>query len=176
MLRRPSQSVRKNLILSIPRCYFNWPSDKLGVDIICAQGGEGGGHTGDTPFSVLIPATVDLCKGRKSPLTGEDIIVVAAGGIADGRGLAASLSCVHFKLASASSQYITSYEDMVLRVSGSEHASSLALKPALPLNTKNWLSVLVTMIRSALSSIAADPWVFERHLMYSIGIYFFPAR
>ncbi|KAF5358039.1 hypothetical protein D9756_001723 [Leucocoprinus leucothites] len=64
----------------------------VGVDIICAQGGEGGGHTGDTPFSILIPAVVDICKGRKSPLTGEDIIVVAAGGIADGRGLAASLS------------------------------------------------------------------------------------
>ena len=64
----------------------------VGVDIICAQGGEGGGHTGDTPFSVLIPAVVDLCKGYKSPLTGEEVIVVAAGGIADGRGLAASLS------------------------------------------------------------------------------------
>jgi len=63
-----------------------------GVDIICAQGGEGGGHTGDTPFSILIPATVDLCRGKKSPLTGEDIIVVAAGGIADGRGLAAALA------------------------------------------------------------------------------------
>ncbi|TFK25078.1 2-nitropropane dioxygenase [Coprinopsis marcescibilis] len=63
-----------------------------GVDIICAQGGEGGGHTGDTPFSILIPAVVDLCKGKKSPLTGEEILVVAAGGIADGRGLAASLA------------------------------------------------------------------------------------
>ncbi|KAL0578423.1 hypothetical protein V5O48_003573 [Marasmius crinis-equi] len=63
-----------------------------GVDIICAQGGEGGGHTGDTPFSILIPATVDLVKGKKSPLTGEQVVVVAAGGIADGRGLAASLS------------------------------------------------------------------------------------
>lgn len=62
-----------------------------GVDIICAQGGEGGGHTGDTPFSILIPATVDLCKNAKSPLTGEPVIVVAAGGIADGRGLAAAL-------------------------------------------------------------------------------------
>ncbi|KAI0797851.1 2-nitropropane dioxygenase [Abortiporus biennis] len=62
------------------------------VDIICAQGGEGGGHTGDTPFSILIPACVDLCKNAKSPLTGEPVIVVAAGGIADGRGLAASLS------------------------------------------------------------------------------------
>ncbi|EAU88369.1 2-nitropropane dioxygenase [Coprinopsis cinerea okayama7 len=63
-----------------------------GVDIICAQGGEGGGHTGDTPFSILIPATVDLCRGQKSPLTGEDVVVVAAGGIADGRGLAAALA------------------------------------------------------------------------------------
>ncbi|KAK0448313.1 2-nitropropane dioxygenase [Desarmillaria tabescens] len=63
-----------------------------GVDIICAQGGEGGGHTGDTPFSILIPAVVDLCKDAKSPLTGEPVIVVAAGGIADGRGLAASLA------------------------------------------------------------------------------------
>ena len=63
-----------------------------GVDIICAQGGEGGGHTGETPFSVLIPAVVDLCKDARSPLTGEPVIVVAAGGIADGRGLAAALS------------------------------------------------------------------------------------
>ncbi|KAK0210368.1 2-nitropropane dioxygenase [Desarmillaria ectypa] len=62
-----------------------------GVDIICAQGGEGGGHTGETPFSILIPAVVDLCKDARSPLTGEPVIVVAAGGIADGRGLAASL-------------------------------------------------------------------------------------
>lgn len=64
----------------------------VGVDIICAQGGEGGGHTGDTPTSILIPACVDACKGRTSPLTGKPIYVVAAGGIYDGRGLAAALS------------------------------------------------------------------------------------
>ncbi|KAJ7273246.1 Nitronate monooxygenase-domain-containing protein [Mycena rebaudengoi] len=63
-----------------------------GVDIICAQGGEGGGHTGDTPFSILIPTVVDLCKNAKSPLTGENVVVVAAGAVADGRGLAASLA------------------------------------------------------------------------------------
>lgn len=66
--------------------------DPAGVDIICAQGGEGGGHTGDTPFSILIPACVDLCKNAKSPLTGEPVMVIAAGGIADGRGLAVALS------------------------------------------------------------------------------------
>ncbi|GAW05815.1 2-nitropropane dioxygenase [Lentinula edodes] len=65
---------------------------EAGVDIIGAQAGEGGGHTGDTPFSILIPAVVDLCKDAKSPLTGEPIVVVAAGGISDGRGLAASLA------------------------------------------------------------------------------------
>ncbi|KAF7311492.1 CBM20 domain-containing protein [Mycena kentingensis (nom. inval.)] len=63
-----------------------------GVDIICAQGGEGGGHTSDVPFSILIPTVVDLCKNAKSPLTGEPVVVVAAGGIADGRGLAAALA------------------------------------------------------------------------------------
>jgi len=62
-----------------------------GVDLICAQAGEGGGHTGDTPASILIPACVDACKGHKSPLTGQPIFVVGAGAVYDGRGLAANL-------------------------------------------------------------------------------------
>ncbi|KAJ3414434.1 hypothetical protein HDV05_006615 [Chytridiales sp. JEL 0842] len=64
---------------------------EAGVDIICAQGGEGGGHTGDVATSILIPKVVDLVKGHKSPLTGGPILVVAAGGIFDGRGLASAL-------------------------------------------------------------------------------------
>jgi len=63
----------------------------LGVDIICAQGGEGGGHTGSIPTSMLIPAVVDAVKGVMSPVTGEQVQVIAAGGIHDGRGLAMSL-------------------------------------------------------------------------------------
>jgi NAD(P)H-dependent flavin oxidoreductase YrpB (nitropropane dioxygenase family) len=63
----------------------------VGVDLICAQGGEGGGHTGSTPTSILIPAVVDACKGKISPLTGKPVAVIAAGGIFDGRGLAAAL-------------------------------------------------------------------------------------
>ncbi|KAJ7074244.1 2-nitropropane dioxygenase [Mycena amicta] len=51
-----------------------------GVDIICAQGGEAGGHTGDIPFSVLIPAIVDCCRDAKSPLTGEPVIVALSYG------------------------------------------------------------------------------------------------
>ncbi|KAG8878147.1 hypothetical protein FRB97_002741, partial [Tulasnella sp. 331] len=64
---------------------------KVGVDLICAQGGEGGGHTGDIPTSLLVPACVDAVKGHKSPLNGKPIYVLAAGGIFDGRGLASAL-------------------------------------------------------------------------------------
>lgn len=50
-----------------------------------------GGHTGEIPLSVLIPACADICKQYKSPLTGKPVQLVAAGGIYDGRGLASSL-------------------------------------------------------------------------------------
>ncbi|KAF3348402.1 hypothetical protein VdG2_03284 [Verticillium dahliae VDG2] len=64
----------------------------LGVDLICAQGGEGGGHTGDVANSVLIPAVVDVArKYRPKLLGGLPALVVAAGGIYDGRSLASSL-------------------------------------------------------------------------------------
>ncbi|KAI9678262.1 MAG: hypothetical protein M1817_006207 [Caeruleum heppii] len=62
-----------------------------GADMICAQGGEGGGHTGHVPTTVLIPTVVELCRGRKSPLTGQDVQVVAAGGLYNGQSLAAAL-------------------------------------------------------------------------------------
>ncbi|KAJ4516453.1 hypothetical protein HRR83_001787 [Exophiala dermatitidis] len=64
---------------------------QAGADIICAQGAEAGGHTGDTPTSVLIPACADLVKNYTSPLTGKPVQLVAAGGIYDGRGIAAML-------------------------------------------------------------------------------------
>jgi len=65
---------------------------EVGVDMVCAQGGEGGGHTGEVATSILVPMCVDACKGRKSPLTGGDILVVAGGGMYNGRSLAAALS------------------------------------------------------------------------------------
>jgi NAD(P)H-dependent flavin oxidoreductase YrpB (nitropropane dioxygenase family) len=63
-----------------------------GADIIVAQGGEGGGHTGDVATSILLPKCVDAVRGKKSPLTGEQVMVIGAGGIFDGRGLAAALA------------------------------------------------------------------------------------
>merc|ERR1712137_920304 len=65
---------------------------EAGVDIICAQGGEGGGHTGDIATSILLPKVVDACRGKTSPLTGGPILVVGAGGIFDGRGLAMAMA------------------------------------------------------------------------------------
>jgi enoyl-[acyl-carrier protein] reductase II len=53
-----------------------------GVDVIIAQGGEAGGYVGAVATLALIPQVVDAVR----PLP-----VVAAGGIADGRGLAAAL-------------------------------------------------------------------------------------
>jgi len=65
---------------------------EAGVDLICAQGGEGGGHTGDIATSILLPKVVDAVRGKTSPLTGGPVLVVGAGGIFDGRGLASALA------------------------------------------------------------------------------------
>lgn len=53
-----------------------------GADAVMVQGGEGGGHTGPVPTTLLLPTVLDAV----------DIPVVAAGGFFDGRGLAAALS------------------------------------------------------------------------------------
>jgi NAD(P)H-dependent flavin oxidoreductase YrpB (nitropropane dioxygenase family) len=41
---------------------------------------------------VLLPKVVDVCRGHLSPLSGEQVLTVAAGGIFDGRGLAMALA------------------------------------------------------------------------------------
>lgn len=53
-----------------------------GVDAVIAQGQEGGGHTGNVPTSVLVPQVTKAV----------DIPVLAAGGMTDGRSLAAALA------------------------------------------------------------------------------------
>ena len=57
-------------------------ASRAGVDFIVAQGSEGGGHTGYASTLALVPGVIDAV----------DQPVLAAGGIADGRGLAAALS------------------------------------------------------------------------------------
>mmetsp|Transcript_90952 Transcript_90952/g.283379 ORF Transcript_90952/g.283379 Transcript_90952/m.283379 type:complete len:345 (+) Transcript_90952:76-1110(+) len=63
---------------------------EAGADIICAQGTEAGGHTGEVATLPLIPQCADLCRGRMNYF-GVEVPVVAAGGIFDGRGLGAAL-------------------------------------------------------------------------------------
>lgn len=64
---------------------------EVGADLICAQGGEGGGHTGDIPTILLIPAVAEVLRGKISPFTGRQVALVAAGGMYNGQTLAAAL-------------------------------------------------------------------------------------
>ena len=56
--------------------------ERAGVDAVIAEGGESGGHVGDPTTMALVPQVVDAVK----------IPVVAAGGIADGRGMVAAFA------------------------------------------------------------------------------------
>ena len=53
-----------------------------GIDAVIATGGEGGGHVGAVPTSLLVPQVAAAV----------DIPVIAAGGFFDGRGLVAALA------------------------------------------------------------------------------------
>jgi nitronate monooxygenase len=59
---------------------------RAGADIVVAQGSEAGGHGAQRATLPLVPQIVD-----RVARSGSDALVVAAGGIADGRGLAAAL-------------------------------------------------------------------------------------
>lgn len=56
--------------------------ERMGADALVAEGMESGGHVGDVGTLPLVPQVIDAVK----------VPVIAAGGIADGRGLAAALA------------------------------------------------------------------------------------
>ena len=77
--------LKENDIIVIPSIGAVRHAEKVaawGVDAVMVQGGEGGGHTGAVPTSILLPSVVAAV----------DIPVIAAGGFHDGRGLAAALA------------------------------------------------------------------------------------
>ena len=56
--------------------------ERMGADAVIAEGGESGGHVGEMTTMPLVPMVVDAV----------DIPVIAAGGIADGRGMVAAFA------------------------------------------------------------------------------------
>ncbi|MDQ1696424.1 MAG: hypothetical protein QOJ03_1777 [Frankiaceae bacterium] len=85
----PKQELIKRLhdggVLVMPSVGAKRHAEKVaawGVDAVLVQGGEGGGHTGAVPTTLLLPQVVGTV----------DVPVVAAGGFFDGRGLVAALA------------------------------------------------------------------------------------
>ena len=87
--RSPRADLIKRLkdagVVCVPTCgnaRHAAKAEQLGADVIIVQGGEGGGHTGTVPTSLLVSSVVDRVS----------VPVVAAGGFHDGRGLVAALA------------------------------------------------------------------------------------
>src|ERR687897_1550520 len=87
---------------------------EAGCDILVAQGTRAGGHTGTVATMALVPQVVDA--------VGDRVPVVAAGGIVDGRGLAAALALgadgvwvgTRF-IATPEARSVVGYKDALLR-------------------------------------------------------------
>jgi NAD(P)H-dependent flavin oxidoreductase YrpB (nitropropane dioxygenase family) len=78
--------LKDNGVVVIPSIGARRHAEKVaawGVDAVLVQGGEGGGHTGAVPTTLLLPQVVDAVPG---------LPVIAAGGFFDGRGLVAALA------------------------------------------------------------------------------------
>lgn len=107
-----------------------------GADIIVAQGTEAGGHTGEVSTMVLVPEVVDAV----APLP-----VLAAGGIANGRHLAAALALgaagvwtgsVWLTTAEAETHPVVKQKFLAASSSDTVRSRSITGKPARMLRTK----------------------------------------
>lgn len=86
--------------------------ERCGADAVVAEGTEAGGHIGETTTMVLVPQIVDAVN----------IPVIAAGGIADGRGIAAAFMLgaqavqmgTHF-VVTTESQVHENYKDCIIK-------------------------------------------------------------
>ena len=80
---RQAHNVGSRVMLQVTTVAQAIRAVERGVDVIIAQGGESGGYCGEVSTMTLVPQVVDAV----SPIP-----VVAAGGIFDGRGIAAALT------------------------------------------------------------------------------------
>ena len=76
------KAIGTKIIPVVPSIALAKRVEKLGADAVIVEGTEAGGHVGELTTMVLVPQTVDVVK----------IPVIAAGGIADGRGMAAAFA------------------------------------------------------------------------------------
>jgi NAD(P)H-dependent flavin oxidoreductase YrpB (nitropropane dioxygenase family) len=82
---RVIRSLKDDGLIVVPSIGARRHAEKVaawGVDAVIAQGGEGGGHTGSVPTSILLPQVAAAV----------DVPVIGAGGFYDGRGLVAALA------------------------------------------------------------------------------------
>ena len=79
---RQAHDVGARVMLQVTTVAQAVKAAERGVDVIIAQGGESGGYCGEVSTMALVPQVVDAVA---------PIPVVAAGGIFDGRGIAAAL-------------------------------------------------------------------------------------
>ena len=81
-LARRARDVGSRIMIQITTVAQAVQAAERGADIIIAQGGEAGGYAGEVSTMALVPQVVDAVA---------PVPVVAAGGIFDGRGIAAAL-------------------------------------------------------------------------------------
>ena len=133
-----------------------------GADVIVAQGSEGGGHVGFSSTMALVPAVVDAVDPTP---------VVAAGGIADGRGIAAALMLgaqgallgTRF-LATPEAPVGDRFREAIVAASGSDAVASTFLDDVLEID---WPGAQVRALRNPLLERWTEPaaWRAEAHAL-----------
>jgi nitronate monooxygenase len=104
-----------------------------GVDVVAAQGTEAGGHTGRVPTLALLPTVIDAVA---------PIPVIAAGGIADGRTIAAVL-VLGAQAAWIGTRFLATYESGVTE----QHKDAVIASPGTD-----------TVLTQVLDLLAATEW------------------